>query len=261
MNLDKYLSVASPVEPWLQRFYNRNDSLTIFDIGACEGEESIRYAKLFPSSRIFSFEPLKNNHAVASGNLSRFGIDTAHLFNVALGDEDGVRDIYVSSGQPDNLAASPEWNYGNKSSSLLAPSAEIAESYSWLKFDQKESVAVRRLDTFCDEQGIDRIDFLHMDVQGCELKVLDGAGGMVSKIDLVWMEVADKQFYEGQPVKREVFTYMKNIGFVLLFENREGSYSDQLYASTSFYSKISDRLNFYTRSSVRWMNFIKSGFY
>ena len=58
VDLVQYLANRTPIERELARLFYRQERLVIFDIGACEGEESIRYARCFPKARIFSFEPL-----------------------------------------------------------------------------------------------------------------------------------------------------------------------------------------------------------
>lgn len=41
------------------------------------------------------------------------------------------------------------------------------------------------------ENKIDEVDFIHVDVQGAELKVLMGAKDYIIKIKATWLEVAD----------------------------------------------------------------------
>jgi FkbM family methyltransferase len=53
-----------------------------------------------------------------------------------------------------------------------------------------EAIRLRRLDDVCREQGIERIDFLKLDVEGHELAVLRGAGALLSegRIDRIQFE-------------------------------------------------------------------------
>ena len=49
-NLTPYL--ASPTKPEIElpKLFWGKQNLTIFDIGSCEGEDTIRYCRLFPQS-------------------------------------------------------------------------------------------------------------------------------------------------------------------------------------------------------------------
>lgn len=254
MNIETYLSQPIPVEPWLKKFFDAGEKLVMFDIGACEGEESIRYARLFPSAIVYSFEPLYTNYQLAQAHFLKFGKEADHLFNIALGDANGETNFFVSSGQPDDATPSADWNYGNKSGSILPPGEMTTHTYQWLKFAEGEKVMVRRLEDFCKEQGVAHIHYVHMDVQGAEVKVLDGAGRLLSEIDLVWMEVSTKEFYKGQPLEKEVYRYMRDRGFVLVYNHREGSYGDHLYASATFFKERTSKLDVLTQMKIRWLN-------
>lgn len=254
MNLETYLAQPIPVQPWLRKFFRPEEKLVIFDIGACEGEESIRYSRLFPDADIYSFEPLKKNFQLAIANFKRFNKSDNRLFNIALGDTNGEASFFVSSGQPAHVDSTVEWDYGNKSGSILPPTEHTTKAYQWLSFQEGEKVALRRLDDFCAEQGVRHINFIHMDVQGAELKVLEGAGELLPSIDLIWMEVAAKEFYRGQPLKSEVLGYMKNRGFKLVFNHEEGNYGDHLYASSKFFSERKSSLDLWERIKIGWMN-------
>jgi len=52
---------------------------------------------------------------------------------------------------------------------------------------------------------------MQMDVQGCELKVLKGASSILSKIKLIYMEVANEEYYKEQPLKKDVEIFMTKI--------------------------------------------------
>jgi hypothetical protein len=56
-----YLSTPIEIEKELLSFFEKNYSLIIFDIGSCDGLDSIKYKKLFVNAKIYAFEPLLKN--------------------------------------------------------------------------------------------------------------------------------------------------------------------------------------------------------
>lgn len=195
----------------------------VFEIGACEAEDTVRYAKLFSRARFFLFEPLPENQQVIRSRLARHSEIDAALHAVALSDSDGEAVFHVSSG-----SSPTDCQTGNKSSSLLAP-GELPEELQWIEFKEQITVPTMRLDKFCRDQGIKRIDYVHMDVQGAELRVLEGAGSKISDIALIWMEVSFEPAYEGQPLEPESTQWMRLKGFRKVVQVSYGSEGDALY--------------------------------
>jgi 2-O-methyltransferase len=66
---DQYISMPSPIECELRNLFGLKDPLTIFDIGSCEGEESIKHSKLFRNSKIYAVEALPDNLELIKLNL------------------------------------------------------------------------------------------------------------------------------------------------------------------------------------------------
>lgn len=58
VKVEKYVNTSVPIEKELRLLFDNEEELTLFDIGACEGLDSIRYAKLFSKAKIYAFEPL-----------------------------------------------------------------------------------------------------------------------------------------------------------------------------------------------------------
>ena len=72
-----------------------------------------------------------------------------------------------------------------------------------------ETVELKRLDDYCTEQKIDSIDFLKLDVEGHELKALNGASRLISEKRIRFI-----QFEFGAP-DIESRTFFKDIFYLL----------------------------------------------
>lgn len=227
-DISTYLSEPTGHEQILTGLFKRSESLTIFDVGACEGEDSIRYAKLFPEARIYSFEPLAENQRLARANFEKYQVQTAELVGAALSDRGGTAAFHVSAGEPPVPFRGKDWNYGNKSSSLLSP--KTAEPmFGWLRFETVVEVPCETIDAFCAQRHIRRIDFVHLDVQGAESLVLAGARRMMTKITAIWLEVSDEELYAGQRLRPDIERWMRRRGFVRCLEMRRDAEGDQFW--------------------------------
>jgi hypothetical protein len=74
-----------------------------------------------------------------------------------------------------------------------------------------------------------------MDVQGAEMKVLNGAGLLLNNIKVIWMEVSDISMYKDQPFKNQIEKFMKSNGFILYIDKMEGHSGDQMYINSRFF--------------------------
>jgi len=223
-----YLDQPSPINDDLLAIFPRSSQLTIFDVGSCEGEDSIRYARLFPSATIYAVEPLDANIRLMQANLDRYACPGVRVVHRAFSDVRGVAEFYVSSGRPPDAPLNSDWDYGNKSSSLLQPDQHLA-IHPWVRFDEVVQVETETLKDFCTNEGISEIDLIHLDVQGAELKVLTGAGDRLDRTKLVWLEVERIPLYRGQPLADEVERFMRARGFTKARQRVNAVSGDQLY--------------------------------
>jgi FkbM family methyltransferase len=79
------------------------------------------------------------------------------------------------------------------------------------------SVPTRRLDRFCEEQGIEQIDLLKIDTQGAEGRVLSGAAGLLAgkRIRLISLEALFVPLFEHQTHADEVVATLRSAGYHL----------------------------------------------
>ncbi len=238
VGFDNFIKISLPQKKELLQIFSNKQQLVIFDIGACEGEDSIRYIKLFPNSRVHSFEPVPSNFKIASENIRRFNLQQSIVLNkIALSDKEGTAELFVSSGKPTDIEPQPNWDYGNKSSSLLPPQKTL-EIVPWLKFKKTIKIKTTTLDEYCELNKITTIDIIHMDVQGAELLVLKGGPHMLKSVKSIWLEVEAVELYKDQPLKKDVERFMKKTGFVKFIDTVDNVAGDQLYVSKDIAKKL-----------------------
>jgi hypothetical protein len=81
-------------------------------------------------------------------------------------------------------------------------------------------VSVDTLSNQLQQAGVERVDFLKLDVQGAELSILRGAGEIFRRSVVgLEIEVEFLPLYHGQPLFGEVDAYVRSMGFEL-FELR-----------------------------------------
>jgi FkbM family methyltransferase len=230
---EAFIASPLPIERQLRELFPRLDARVVLDVGSCEGEDAIRYATLFPSAAVYAFEPLPKNVRLVEENLARHPHPNIRVVPLALSDSTGTARFFVSSGQPDGVAPT-DWDYGNKSSSLLPPARHL-DVHPWVRFDEQIEVSTETLETFCRGQGITEIDVVHLDVQGAELAVLRGAGPLLDRVSVVWMEVEAIPLYDGQPLKADVERFMTDHGFRRIVDTVDAVAGDQLYVNTRIF--------------------------
>lgn len=232
---EKFINSPIEIEFELLQLLKQDDRLVIFDIGACEAEDSIRYANLFPKSTVYAFEPRTDNCKKAKELINQYKKTNIILENIALSNKNGIAEFYLSEGEPNDLKNSEHWDFGNKSSSLLPPSEEMKKHTDWLRFNNKTEVNTLKLQDYITTKKIDYIDFAHIDVQGSELMVLEGAETFLQKIKLIWLEVESVELYKNQPLKNDVERFMQKNNFINILDTVNNVSGDQLYVNKIFF--------------------------
>ena len=233
MDLEAYLAGATPQTPILQLLFKDVTPSIFLEIGACEGEDSIRYLKLFPEMHLYAFEPHPGNIAKIKQNPLLNSNPRFSLFEMAVSDLEGECQFHLSSGQPEQESQMGEWDYGNKSSSILSPSKLMKQFVPWLKFRDSITIQATTLQSIFDEHHWLWVDFLHMDVQGAELAVLRGGLNQLQRVRAIWLEVSFHQIYENQAEPSKIESLLVSRGFLKVLEKVESGFGDQLYVNAS----------------------------
>lgn len=175
------------------------DVETVVDIGANRGQFALCARRLFPQAQVFSFEPLEKP---ASTYLKVFeGDPRTQLFRTAIADKQGAASMHVS-----------RWDV---SSSLLPIGRAQHDNFPFTEEARQETVALARLSDCVGAEAISRKSLLKLDVQGYELRALEGCADLLDRFQYVYVEASFVELYVGQALATEVVAYLLDKGFTL----------------------------------------------
>ena len=205
-----------------------SDALNIVIVGAFNGNEISLYKTLYPNSVIYAFEPQDEAY---SRLFKRYGdMPNVKLYNYAISDECGQCKFHRNSGN--GMDSLLKWAGEKVGTPEIAGKQEV-----------KKSV---RLDSLNFLQNV-TIDYLQVDVQGAELKVMKGCSGIMDNINSLMLEVHTRQKedncydeqYEGQCYLEDLLCYLKPFGFSLnrIGINENLSYFNGVGEGNSFWIK------------------------
>ena len=102
------------------------------------------------------------------------------------------------------------------SSSLFRPTRQIMDALAMnIRVQDTSTVRGTTLAELCQELGLQSIDVLKLDVQGSELRVLQGSGDYLRAIKHLILEVSFWPEYETAPLFCTVREWLTGNGFVL----------------------------------------------
>ncbi|MFW9973615.1 MAG: FkbM family methyltransferase [Candidatus Odinarchaeota archaeon] len=148
----------------------RNHPLIIFDVGANIGDYTTEVLKTFGNSvKVYAFEPSSISFKKLKENLNGINVE---LFNLGLSDRNETRALYVEGVSGGGTVYNRRLDHIG------------------VKMDKIEDIELRKLDDFCKENVINRINLLKMDIEGHEIAALNGAREMLESgsIDFVQFE-------------------------------------------------------------------------
>lgn len=172
----------------------REDDL-VFDAGANVGAYCVPIGRRLPSARVLAFEPIELNVALINTSLLANRIANVEVVRACVSDAPGEVEFSV---------------------------AEDSAYSSMIDTHRKpESVRVRcealSLDDFCGRRGYAAPQVMKIDVEGAELKVLQGAKKMLSDPGtaprLLMIELYDMNLEAFGTSISEVLKFMEHVGY------------------------------------------------
>ena len=196
MNYGRGATVRGSGEEWVLDHLKQNNGqirpFVVFDVGAYTGQYTEKVLAAFgDQAQVYCFEP---NEATFKALKSSHGAKkNVRCLSFGLSDQEESRVLY-SNGETSSMASL----YHRRSDNSNIAGDRIAR------------IPLTTVDLFCKGEKVERIDFLKMDVEGHELKVLNGAKDMISsgRIRHIQFEFGDCNVYS-RTFFRDFFELLK----------------------------------------------------
>lgn len=187
-----YWGFAEAARTNLYALVNRND--TVLDVGANLGEVALNLAKIVgESGQVFAFEPFPATLAKLKKNCSLNFFQNIEIIENGLGDE---RSVF-------SMIEADQHNTGMNRISADEKSGKAATQ-----------IEVIKLDDFTVEKGLRKIDFIKIDVEGFEMKVLRGSERTLREFKpKLFIEIDDNNLKSQKSSAHELILFLENFSY------------------------------------------------
>jgi FkbM family methyltransferase len=185
-----------------EKYYHPKRRDVIFDVGSHIGIFTLKASRLVGvDGVIYSFEPNPGNFAILKQNLIMNNSSNVRFFDKAVSSQNGSMPVFIT----DNNSGMSSVQFKNA--------------------NRQVSVFSVTLDHIIWEKGIQKVNFLKLDVEGHEIEVLKGANRFLDICECIAMETHERQ---GGPSNNIIIGELRQHGFKidLLKLNK---YNDILY--------------------------------
>jgi len=178
----------------------------VLEGGSYHGESALEIIKRWPGATVYSFEPVPELFEIVKKNTAPH--KNIHPFSLALGDRVGTALFHMSA-----MEESP--NVASASGSLLEPSHHL-EGFPNVKFEKTIDVQVTTIDEWAKANGVEKLDFMWLDLQGVEFPVMKGAPRIMKTVKAIMTEVEFLELYKGQALFAEMKPWLEAQGFQMV---------------------------------------------
>lgn len=169
------------------------------DIGANIGTFTLVAARAAFRGQVHAFEPSGHHFERLTRNVQLNGFGNVTLNRKGLYDQPGTATLFLPS-------RAGEMNNSGAASLYIFPAEEEVQV--------SEAVALVRLDDYASDQNIERVDIIKIDIEGAEMKALQGARETIARRrPLVFMELDRDNLERAGCPPDEVLDFWKSLNY------------------------------------------------
>ncbi len=172
--------------------------MTVIDIGANLGYYALLESQLVgPSGKVYAIEPVEQNYEVLKKNIELNKADNIIPFKLAIGSANETKEMLLSCNS----------NHGTFMDASLF-SGFYAKRMERIGAD-KAQMEMLTLDKFIEMQGIEKVDFIRMDVEGYEVEIVKGMMETIKKLSpQILMEIHFVHFDNERVVDEMIYNIL-----------------------------------------------------
>ena len=183
-----------------QPFLNFKKDLVVYDVGANVGEMARFFAGFPFVSTVYCFEPVKEVFLELVKRSKDY--EKIRCFQVGLGDGNRVQEMNICEFSP--------------SSSILQMNTIHSEEFPSSKRGYKAEIIIRTLEKVIKEHNLLPPDFIKVDVQGFEDRVIQGGEDIIRKARFCMLELSLVSLYKDSSLISDLNSQMRGLGFRLI---------------------------------------------
>ena len=198
---------------FLKKKIKRN--ATLFDVGAHHGESINKFIKYFDFSSIHSFEASNKNFKHLKIKFKKNQQNKIFLNNF------GLSDLNKSLKIKEFMETSSTTLSGiNQNSKYYKRKIKVLGLKENKKIYNNSDVKLNRLDNYCEEKKINKIDLLKIDTEGHEYFVIKGSTNALTKIKYIYFE----HHYDDMLIKgykySDIHDFLKKYNFIRIYKSK-----------------------------------------
>ena len=188
---------------------------TLFDVGAHHGETINNFIKYFNFSSIHSFEASNNNYRILKMKFKKKHESKIFLNNFGLSDLN--KSLKIKEFEETSSTTLSGINHASK---YYKRKMEVLGLKDKEKIYRNSDVKLIRLDNYCEEKKINKIDLLKIDTEGHEYFVIKGSTNALLKIKYIYFE----HHYDDMLIKgykySDIHDFLKKYNFIRIYKSK-----------------------------------------
>ena len=162
------------------------------DLGGSIGTTAMLFSRsVGPTGRIYVFEPI--THTVLGKNLRENRVPNVRVIPKGVADQPGMQKFMVSDNCIDSSFARPVGTDGHPPIDRM--------------------VEVTTIDQFVEQEGLERLDFIKMDIEGAEELALRGAARVINRFRPKWSIASYHTDHTGEKQHPKLLRLLGEFGY------------------------------------------------